>query len=253
MDISPTVAAGRPTDLTLLWRGSEWALGAGLALALIGCLFNVAPTAAGGATFMDARLPIMAVLVFFAGVAPHPPPSVASGAAAFALLIVGGAAVVAASWTGRARDLAELRTELAYVRPGASILPTWTGSPIGEEASRRELPNFMLLNEHLAALAVIERRAFWPLEFADPTQQPLAIRESYKRMAAPSGWPTPWVRLSDNPATPADISAHRYLNRWRERFDFVLLVGPPASLRRTPSGLPLVRSGDAASLYQVIR
>jgi hypothetical protein len=237
----------------MLWRGANRASGVTLALVVLGGLYAIAPAQAGGGTFVDARLPLMAALALFAGVSPRVTPAAAKAfAAVFALLIAGRAAIVAVHWNGHARDLAELRAQLAYVTPGAAILPAWTGAALGEETSGRELPHFTPLNDNLPALAVIERRAFWPLEFADPTQQPLVVRAPYSAIAQPSGWSTPWVRLLDNPATPAEVAEHAYLSDWRGRFNFVLLTGPPPA-GPTPAGLALIRAGPATSLYRVVR
>jgi hypothetical protein len=236
----------------LVWRGSRVATGAGLALAVVVAVYLVAPAAAEGVTFVDARLPPVAVLLLFAGVEPRPPRGAARMiAGALALLILGRAAIVAANWVGHARDLAELRAEFAYVPPGAKILPAWTGAPPGEETSGRELPHFMLLNDELAALAVIDRRAFWPLEFADPGQQPMVLRAPYDRIAQPVGWSAQWPRLYDAPPTPADIAEHPFLTDWRRRFDFVLLTGPRVP-GPPPAGLALVRGGEATSLYRIV-
>jgi len=235
----------------LVWRRSRRAAGVTLALAAVAFVYLIAPVSAEGGAFVDARLPPVAALLLFAGVAPQASPKAARVlAAAFALLMLGRAAVVTANWVGHAHDLADLRAELAYVPPGATILPAWIGAD--EETSGRELPHFMLLNGELAALAVIERHAFWPLEFADPAQQPMVVRAPYASLAQPIGSPTPWVRLFDDPATPRDLAEHSYLNNWRGRFDFVLLSGPrPAG--PTPAGLALVRGGAATSLYRVVR
>jgi hypothetical protein len=237
----------------MLWKRSRRATGITLALAAAVLVYLIAPAAAEGVTFVDIRLPLVAALLLFAGLDPQPAPGAARMlAVGFALLLVGRVAVVTQNWIGHARDLAELRADLAYVRPGAAILPAWTGAPPSEEASGRELPHFTLLNDELAALAVIERNAFWPLEFADPAQQPMVLRAPYDKLGQPVGWPAQWIRLLDNPSTPAEVAEHPYLRDWRRRFDFVLLTGPPPS-GPPPADLVLLRRGDETSIYRVVR
>jgi len=237
----------------VLWRKAERAEGATLALAALGVLFLIAPFAVAGGTFVDSRLPLMAALLLFAGLAPQPSRRAGAAiAAVFGILILGRAAEVAVAWAGRARDLADLRAELAYVPPGAKLLPAQTQFlPAQEQARGRGLPNFSRMDDHLAAVALIERQAFWPLLFADPSQQPVIVRPPYDALAQPLGQVAPWERLFDAPPTPADVAQYSYLADWRARFDFVLLVGPPPA--QTPPGLTLVRGAEAVSLYRVAR
>jgi len=239
----------------LTWRRAERAPGVLLALVGLLALYLVAPFAIAGGTFVDSRLPLMAALLLFAGVAPRASPrGAAMIAAAFALVIVGRAGLVAYDWLGRASDLVELRADLAHVPPGANILPARTD--IDETQSDRfgrVLPNYSRLDDHLAALALIERHAFWPLLFADPNQQPVAVRPPYDQIAAPLGWSTPWPYLFNAPATAAEVKLHPYLRDWRARFDYVLLVGPKPPPGPLPAALTLIRAGDETSLYRIDR
>jgi hypothetical protein len=239
--------------IILVWRRSQRAEGVGLGLAMVGALYLVAPSAAAGGTFVDTRLPLMAALLLFAGLAPRlsARAAVAVGVA-FTLLIVGRSAHVAANWQGRARDLADLRAGLAYVEPGSKILPARTAYPDSTFSGRgRVLPNVAPLNEHLGALAVIERHAFWPLLFADPSQQPLVVTPAYADVALPLGFITPWEDLADQPRASSQPGEQRYLTNWRARFDYVLLLGPSAPTGSTPRGLTLLHAGDAASVYRI--
>ena len=236
----------------LLWRRARRASGVDLAIATLAALYLVAPFAVAGGTFVDTRIPLMAALLVFAGAAPQTSVrGAASIAVAFALLLVGRAALVAQNWQGHARDLADLRSELAYVEPGAKLLPAQTAFPDDfPQGAGRVLPNLARLDDHLGALAVIERRAFWPLLFADPGQQPLVVRPPYDRLAQPLGYAPPWQELFEDPPTPPQIAAFPYLDDWRTRFDYVLLQGPKAT-GSTPVGLRLIRADEATSLYRI--
>jgi len=239
----------------LTWRRAERAPGVLLALVGLLALYLVAPFAIAGGTFVDSRLPLMGALLLFAGVRPRVSRRAAIAiAAALALLIVGRAGLVAYDWLGRARDLVELRADLAHIPPGANILPARTEiDETRADGFGRVLPNYSRLDDHLAALALIERHAFWPLLFADPNQQPVAVRPPYDQIAAPLGWSTPWANLFDAPATPAAVRQYPYLRDWRARFDYVLLVGPRPPAAPTPAALTLVRAGDETSLYRINR
>jgi hypothetical protein len=242
--------------IVLVWRRSQRAGGAALALAVLGGGYLAAPFAAAGGTFVDSRLPLMAALLLFAGLAPRL--SRRAGVAvglAFALVIVGRSAHVATNWQGRARDLADLRASLAYVEPGSKILPARTDWPVNPPPrDGRILPNVAPLDEHLGSIAVIERHAFWPLLFADPSQQPLRVRPPYARIAQSTNPATaPWRYLSGDRPPAEGIARFPWLADWRAHFDYVLLMGPKAPPGGTPSGLTLIRAGDMASLYRVRR
>jgi hypothetical protein len=238
--------------VVFVWRTAERAAGAALALGVLAALYLVSPFAVAGGTFVDSRLPLMAALLLFAGLAPHPTPRAGLAiAAAFALLIAGRAALVAANWQGRAADLAELRADLAHIPPGAAVLPARTELPdVQPGPFGRVLPNFSRMDENLAALALIERHAFWPLLFADPSQQPVIVRPPYDQLAAPLGRPARWRALIDDPPTPAELAEFPYLRGWRARYGFVLVVGPPPP-GPAPKGLTLIRAGEETSLYRV--
>jgi hypothetical protein len=235
-----------------LWRAAARATGATLALAALGVLYLISPFAVAGGTFVDSRLPLMTALLAFAGLAPQPTLRVGGAiAAAFALLTLGRSALVAENWLGRAADLAELRADFAFIPAGAKVLPARTEIPDDQAgASGRVLPNFSRLDEHLGALVVIERRAFWPLLFADPSQQPLVVRPPYDQLAEPLGRAPPWQDLVGDPPTAAALADGRFLADWRSRFDYVLVVGPPPPAP-TPAGLTLIRAGAETSLYRI--
>lgn len=241
--------------VTSVRRGARRASGVALALVTLAILFVAAPFAAAGGAVLDARLPVMAAFLIFAGLAPQM--SLRDGGAIAAVLIAVGvarSAEIAVNWQGRAEDLAELRTILAPVGPGAKVLPAQTDfrDPL-HEGHGRVLQGFMRVDDHLAALALIERRAFWPLLFADPAQQPVVVLPPYDRMAA-TGMTAPlaWRTLAEASSPVAQLRSP-YLTDWRGSFDYVLVLGPRPSAESTPRGLSLVRAGVEASLYRVDR
>jgi hypothetical protein len=104
------------------------------------------------------------------------------------------------------------------------------------------------LNEHLGALAVLERGAFWPLLFADPSQQPLAVQPAFADVALPLGEIAAWSDLT----AVGNGGAGRAAAALR-RYDYVLVTGPSPRHDATPAGLARVRSYAFVSLYRVVR
>jgi len=162
--------------------------------------------------------------------------------------VIGRSAHVATVWEARAHDLADLRAILAYVEPGSKVLAASTEYGASPPPGR-VLPGVERLDAHLGALAVIERGAFWSSLFADPAQQPLAVRPPYDRLAGVSGGATPWPDLLQDRLPARRLGASR-LTDWRERFDYILVIGPPPAGKRL-SGVSLIRASDIASLYRI--
>lgn len=239
--------------LVLVWRHAVFAQGVPLALAALGLVFIIAPSTIKGGTFVDGRLALMFVLLIFAGMQPRITrrQGLLAGLV-FAVLIAGRTGYVAASWLDHRKDVADVRAVIAEVKPGSRVMAA-RGHPgyktAGVLPPERALPGMYRLDGHLAALLVIERRAFWPLMFADPTQQPLAVKPPYDRIAHPLADPVDWPLLFQDQFSAADLEAARYLPDWRWNFDNVLLIDPPEA-PQTPRGLSLVARNDYAVLYR---
>jgi hypothetical protein len=94
----------------------------------------------------------------------------------------------------------------------------------------------MRADEHLGALVLIERRAYWPFTFDNPSQQPIETREPYRSLADRVGHIP-----SRAEAAIADVCG----------FDYVLLLEADAVAGLPEARFqPLARSGFAA-LYTV--
>jgi hypothetical protein len=118
----------------------------------------------------------------------------------------------------------------------------------------RRLQGYFRVDGNLAALVVIERHAFWPLLFADPIQQPLAVRPPYDQIAQGTlpGAPR-WGDLVKAPSDALTLRRFPYVRDWRRRFDYLLVLGPPPSSQSAPRGLSLLRAGAEASLFRIDR
>ena len=109
---------------------------------------------------------------------------------------------------------------------------------------------------HLAALALLEHKAFWSAAFANPAQQPIAVQPAYRDASCPAGTVLSYRNL-DPPGSPAWLGeAAPCMVGWRRKFDYVLVEnagGLADPVRLLPGDLTLLRSSDIAALYRVTR
>lgn len=242
-----------------VWRRTRFDAGALIAAGICLVGFVAAPFAMKSGSFIDVRFMLMAVLALTAGMAPRL--SFRGGvtvAAVVALLLFVRVGTVAYAWYGHRADLAELREVIAGVPPGARVLvvDASRGAPSAyraDEPMARSLPHLFRTDIHRAALLLIERRAFWPLLFADPRQQPLVVRPPYDAIAFPLGVP-PTVDLLTRPLPRNVYNLFApYLPDWCDTFDDVLVLnaGALADPALAPAWLEPVSASDAAALYRV--
>jgi hypothetical protein len=164
--------------------------GSVVALLLTALLFLAAPWAYKGTYFLETRFVIMLGFLLFGALLPAGLPRTAalSAATTFTLLFGIRMAVVAFAWQEHAHDIADLRRVIATVQPGtrvlvASVLPEeapdyWQNAPLS-----RQLSQGIRLDRHLPALLLIERRAYWPFQFDNPSQQPMTTLPPYRELA----------------------------------------------------------------------
>jgi hypothetical protein len=102
--------------------------------------------------------------------------------------------------------------------------------------------NYALYRRHLATMAIIDRDAFVPTLFANPTQQPVSFS------------PAALSLTSDKPAQ-APFCFKGEEQDWTQalRYDYVLLIDAPSDSRVLPTELELVMASNYASLYKVAR
>lgn len=238
------VAIVLPAAGVLLRRGRAPGPAA-IAMVLLLILFLAAPYAWKGTFSLDTRFAIMLGFMLFAGFVPTcwPTGFRRCAAGALVLLFVARMVLLTTAWAAHETDLADLRTVLAPVQPGQAVYVAEAGlkeapSYWAANPHWRLLSNGLRVDEHLGALVLIEHRAFWPLEFDLPSQQPLQTREPYQTLAARVGG------LPDrSEAGVADVCG----------FDYVVLTGAdavpdlPADRFRM-----MVRSGFAA-LYAIVQ
>lgn len=238
----------------LAWRRMILAPGFSIAFAVLALVYVVAPSEIKGGTFVDVRLGLMIGLLLFAGMQPQLPARLGMAAGvAFAALIGVRTIYIATTWISHREAVAELRTAMAQIAPGSRVMIA-RGRPVGAvgaEWPERMLPGISRLDGQLSALMVVERRAFWPLMFADPAQQPLQVMPAFTPLSQSPGGPVAWERLGATLFSEAAVKAAPYLQDWRTKFDDVLLIDPPVPLTPPPAGLTLLQTTPYAVLYRV--
>lgn len=241
-------------------RRTRRAPGLGLALLGLAALYAGAPYAFHGGEYVDSRVSLMLGLTLSAGMRPVPR-SVRWrrwGAAAVGAAL--GVAVASVGWVwGRHNALvAQVRASIAQVPPGSRVLvataPFAWHNPWWEKAPPTILAlGFVRLDYHLAALLAIERRAFWPLLFSDPSQHPIRVLPPYAALSASAGvlpdLPSLVAQRSSDPHWP-----RRYLKDWPAHFDYVLVFAAGAEQDLSgflPDRLTLLNHSDFAALFRV--
>jgi hypothetical protein len=248
-DLTMLTALGFVSFLLLTWRSIAVAPAFPLSMVTLAIVFLVAPSTIKGGTFVDIRIMLMIVFVAFAGLSPRlPRRSAILAVSFFAVLIVVRTGYLARSWAGHRADLAEIRAAIAGVEPGTKVLMArgHGGNDTDVAVPTRALPGVYRLDGHLGALLTLERKAFWPLMFADPAQQPVEVRPAFKAIAQSPGEPIDLSLLQGD-----DREAPSYTRNWRSNFAQVLLIDPPSPLP-TIEGLSPIHVGTYAVRYRVV-
>ncbi|HVY16849.1 MAG TPA: hypothetical protein VHB27_16625 [Rhodopila sp.] len=187
--LSVLIAFGVPLAALACRRGrvppaSAWAI------ALLAAAYLVTPYAWKGTFQIDTRLAVMLAMMMFAGFAPVDWPRWArrAGQVAIAGVFLGRMALVLLGWWDQRAVLASLRAAMAPLRPGQTVMvadasPAEAPAYWAKDPYRLRLANGVTLSAHFGALTLIERRAWWPFEFDNPSQQPMRTREPYRALA----------------------------------------------------------------------
>ena len=236
-------------------------VGPGIPIAALALLatYVCLPFSAAGAAFIDSRVPLILTLALAAGIRPPLLPSWLRRGAAVSLgaALVVEVLLVGIVWRGHEAEVAELRASIAAVPPGSRVLsvsapfdkgsPYWRAAPPGLLALGRFRTDY-----HLPALLVIDRHAFWPLLFSDPSQHPIAVRPPYDALIWQGRSPEARsliVERSLDPTWPAP-----YLKNWPANFDFVLVLnaaGVDDLPHLLPDKLQLLNQSKFSALLRV--
>jgi len=232
-----------------------------LALGFCGLAFLASPSVVGGGAFAETRFSVFVAFLLFAGLDVRLP-----WPAALPLTTVGASRLLALglAWNTQQNDIAELRRALAETPRGAAVMTVAVRRADAlayfTSQRRRGLISFLYIwpDQHLGALATVERGARWPALFAVPGQQPLRGLAPANGFS-PNFWhslPPPLVLDTARPPPPQFAQVHAVWADWPQRFDYVLLLHARATPRppefTTAPLAPVVDTGFAA-LYSVRR
>lgn len=233
----------------LVTRRCHVAAGSGIAIAAFLLLFAAAPAAAKAGENIDMRFAILVALMLFAGIQPQrlPRPAAIAAAALFIGLFATRMAVLAMAWHGSTTDIASLRAVIAPVRPGsavfiASVTPNEAPQYWQDAPRWRRLSNGQREDIHMPGLVMVDRHAFWPFLFANPSQQPIEETPKYRALAGAAN-PLP-EHLAFAAWDPAILCG----------FDYVLLLdagGEPDVAHFAVDRLELIADSDFVALYRV--
>ena len=219
-----------------------------IALAMLALILFVVPRTIKEGTFVDVRFGLMIGLLLFAGMRPRLARSVAVVATVvIAALFLAKSAWIGLTWFDHQQDLADVRRAIASVEPATRVLVARgrPGFDVTSSRPQRALPGYYRLDGHVAALLLIEQRAFWPFLFASSTQQPVEIKPSYQALSNRLGEPidASWLKLDDS-------TVPGYLKHWRTNFDRLLLIDPVDGLPPADGLIPIVTTAYAG-LYKI--
>lgn len=211
----------------------------------------------GGVAYSDLRLPIVVALLLVAGLELRNVKRETLFALACAALVLFGARIagVASEWMRADREFAEFRSASAVIPEGASLFPAQAGYGMSKDGMAR----YEFAYWHLPTLAVVDRAAFVPTLFTDPTKQPVGATPMRMAIDTPYGRPVNFDKLKqgisgDRPAGADKIVSHEphpiWID-WPSNFDYLLLthfgnVGNPA-----PDILESIHEGSYFTIYRI--
>jgi hypothetical protein len=157
--------------------------------------------------------------------------------------------VVGYAWHEHQHDVTELRAVIASVQPGVRVM-TAEVSPEAAPKYWRDVPlsrrlSFgFRLDSHLPALLLIERHAYWPFLFDNPSQQPVQTLSPYKVLAEHADRASSHLAIT----VPGKVDLCGY--------DYLLLLdagGQPDLAHFAPDRLALIADRDIAALFRIRR
>ncbi|MBB3695866.1 hypothetical protein [Sphingomonas sp. BK580] len=231
-----------------------------IAFPLLTLIFLVLPTGAKGVYYIDTRIPVMMGFLLFAATLPRlPRPIGAAVALAIAALFVVRIALIGRVWIDAQQDVSDVRAVLASVTPGSRVLAVDASSNNLDTAIlRSRLMAYGYPNSywHYAALAFIDRRAFWADAFTLYGQQPVIATPPYQQSSNPGGFPMQDISALASQDPRPKSQKPEYLTNWETKFDYILVMNADSG-RNLPTtawaNLHLVSRQRFAMLLKVVR
>ncbi len=266
-DALVTIAVCSAFALALMTRSLELAPEMRLPLAAMVLAAILMPHRTSGSLGADIRLPVALPFLVIASTRLVIGSKKAAGAVAAAALVLFGLRVwsVSLSWGDCDRWFAEFRSASAAIASGSRLLVVQ--APISEKRRRLPgLPPFFGTVEqvafiHMAALAVIDRAAFFPYMFTGWTT--IDVTPQNQIVAQREGWPAAPDQLAGSAAAPVRVKYAipvgnvlgelPYWRDWPETFDYVLWMDFGAGRKSDLKQLRLLTSGSFFAIYRVVR
>lgn len=264
LDITTATAVVVVVYVGLIIRAGTLSRPAGIAFLVAMLLFVVAPKAFKGGTYFDNRFLLFAMFLLFACFVPKRAPSVLAAVAGsvIGVLFIVRMLFLAFAWHGHAADVSELRQTISTVEPGSRVLVVTVGPQSAPQywAERKwragMIDGFRPTDSHMAALLVIERKAFWPLLFSVPNQHPIVVLPPYREISVRSGELPEYSLLAKDRLSEVEARFFPYLAEWATRFDYVLLLNSgaaPELAHFLPEKLQPVDATRMAALFRIRR
>lgn len=230
-----------------------------VAFVLLFVLSLLSPVHALGTGWISWRFPIMAALV---GVVMLRPFERLDARKAMLLLLLLGSvvmlrtAVIGYNWWRSEADVLALRSVIAEIPAGASVLPVIHHAAASERGMTR-MHRYYAWQEntfrHLPTLAVPLAHAFVPTLFTAAGKQPLAVKPQWLDRSVPETSLLSIHALQCKKLRALEYSP--YLEDWRAKFDYVLVINADVADEyagdAVPPGLDPVAGSGFARLYRI--
>lgn len=223
-------------------------------LIALGLFVVIAPSSLRDAVDIDSRLLLPLAMLFLASARiSYPTPALGVVCAGAALsLPVSIAAALVSIWVPFSKQVDQLREALVGVPAGAPVLSIINeAGPFPTRVGNVNLPYF-----HLASYALLDRRAFNPLQFTASSMQPLAAVGDYRSVDVGVGQPlsASLAEAACRDPLPAPKlltqNTYAYTRKWCRKFPYVLYMhfGSPEPLG---ARLDQVAAGTYFTLFRV--
>src|SRR5216683_1476806 len=236
-----------------------------LPLAVMILVVLLVPHPVSGAAFADIRLPVALPFVIIAStrLEASRKEAILSFAAAASLVLGLRVWTVTQSWRDYDRWFSEFREASAVIPPGARLLVVEAPLPGGEQlpgvpGSLAKLESFPFI--HMAALAVMDRAAFFPYLFTGWTTIDVAPKnEALSQRQAVPATPEELTKSVDPDEAktldtgPNFLGERPYWRNWPETFDFVLWIDFSKARQPELKQLGRLSSGSFFDIYGVVR
>jgi hypothetical protein len=158
---------------------------------------------------------------------------------------------ISQEWRRVGQHFTEFRVALKVIEPGAAILPVQKQNvPVPEGETRFDHAYW-----HMPVLAVIDRSAYVPTLFTDPTKQPVRAAPKRESMDSYFGAPIELPLLVDSAdggnAVAGGVGMQPFWQDWPKRYDYVVITHFGEKGNPLPDLLIPVHEGSFFDIYRI--